>query len=148
MWRKACPISSFQTKSANISVVRTTRSRIIHLRNDYKALMSVIEKHIHEHFAKLAEDGPMEEATTNGIHLNGDTPLPTRTFQTLGPPFARVNTVVSGSPAESAGLKTGDEIRNFGYVSIANHDGLRRVGECVQGNEGVKSPFCLKVHSG
>jgi 26S proteasome non-ATPase regulatory subunit 9 len=34
-------------------------------------------------------------------------------------------------------LREGDEIRNFGYVNNTNHDGLRRVGECVQGNEGV-----------
>jgi 26S proteasome non-ATPase regulatory subunit 9 len=47
--------------------------------------------------------------------------------------------VVSGSPADSAGLKAGDEVRNFGYVNHTNHEGLRRVGECVQSNEGVSS---------
>ena len=100
--------------------------------------MSVIEKHIHEHFAKLAEEDSTEEPLTNGIYPTANA-LPLRTAtQPLGPSFARVNSVVAGSPAETAGLKAGDEIRNFGYVNHTNHDGLRRVGECVQGNEGVR----------
>ena len=113
-----------------MNIVRTTRSRIIYLRNDYKALMNVIEKHIHEHFASLAENG-----STDGTSITDTPNIPAPPV--LGPPFAKVNSVVAGSPADSAGLKAGDEIRNFGYVNIANHDGLRRVGECVQGNEGV-----------
>lgn len=99
--------------------------------------MNVIEKHIHEHFAKLAESGGGEDPV-----INGTAPTPETTSiqapQVSGPPFAKVNSVVSGSPAESAGLKAGDLIRNFGYVNIGNHDNLRRVGECVQGNEGVR----------
>jgi len=98
--------------------------------------MTVIEKHIHEHFAKLAD--LHEELPTNSTLANGAvSPLP-QVVQPLGPPFARVNSVVEGSPAYSAGLKANDEIRNFGYVNVANHDNLRRVGECVQGNEGVR----------
>lgn len=116
--------------------VRTTRARIIYLKNDHKALMSVIEKHIHEHFARLAESGGnTEEPATNGGSSNGRTQQPVP--QELSPAFAKVNSVVAGSPADSAGLKVGDEIRNFGYVNLGNHDGLKRVAECVQGNEGV-----------
>jgi 26S proteasome non-ATPase regulatory subunit 9 len=98
--------------------------------------MAVIEKHVHEHFARLAAEGPKDEtANTEAPHVNGtlQTPLP----QVLEAPFAKVNSVATGSPAETAGLKAGDEIRNFGYVNHTNHDGLRRVGECVQGNEDV-----------
>lgn len=97
--------------------------------------MSVIEKHIHEHFARLAESGGKEEPATNGepSSIHAPQPLP----QELSPPFAKVNSVVAGSPADSAGMKAGDEIRTFGYVNIGNHDGLKRVAECVQGNEGV-----------
>lgn len=123
--------------TTNAVAVRTTRSRIIYLRNDYKALMNVIEKHIHEHFARQAENGSVEEATSSGSQTAAPEPLVFRAPQQLGPPFAKVNSVVSGSPAESAGLKAGDEIRNFGYVNHTNHDGLKRVGECVQGNEEV-----------
>ncbi|KAL3424816.1 26S proteasome non-ATPase regulatory subunit 9 [Phlyctema vagabunda] len=125
----------FPRADLDVAQIRTTRARIIYLRNDYKSLMSVIEKHIHEHFARQAEES--REGNTNSNNElatpgSSDIPAP----QQLGPPFAKVNSVVAGSPAESAGLKVGDEIRNFGYVNRSNHDGLKRVGECVQGNEG------------
>ena len=108
--------------------------------------MTVIEKHLHAHFAKLAEEGVQDEPMTNGGLPNSDiasssAPAP----QASGPPFAKVNSVVAGSPAESAGLKAGDEIRNFGYVNHTNHDGLKRVGECVQGNEGVSTTIYWDV---
>lgn len=128
---------------ANMNQVRTTRSRIIYLRNDYKTLMNVIEKHIHERFASLAENGSLEEPMTNGTPESTETPVSSRPSQASGPPFAKVNSVVEGSPAESAGLKAGDEIRNLGYVNSTNHEGLRRVGECVQGNEGVSTAHTL-----
>jgi len=126
----------FPRADLDIAQIRTTRTRIIHLRNDYKALMAVIETHIHEHFAKQAQNPTLEEPSSNGQYVNTtlrDTPS---VHQVLSPRFARVNTVAPGSPADSAGLKTGDEIRNFGYVNNTNHDGLKRVGECVMGNDG------------
>ncbi|KAE8444580.1 hypothetical protein EG329_014411 [Mollisiaceae sp. DMI_Dod_QoI] len=125
----------FPRADLDVAQIRTTRSRIIYLKNDHKALMTVIEKHIHEHFARLAESGVVEEPVTNAGPSNGYT-LSQSIPQELSPPFAKVNSVVAGSPADSAGLKAGDEIRNFGYVNIRNHDGLKRVAECVQGNEG------------
>jgi 26S proteasome non-ATPase regulatory subunit 9 len=124
--------------TANKVTVRTTRSRIIYLRNDHKALMTAIEKHLHEHFARLTEEGQQDEPMTNDSPSSLNTASSSsQPPQPSGPPFAKVNSVVAGSPAESAGLKAGDEIRNFGYVNHTNHDGLKRVGECVQGNEGV-----------
>jgi hypothetical protein len=101
--------------------------------------MNVIEKHIHEHFARQAENGTPDEPMANGDPSNpalASSSIPASSLP-LGPAFAKVNSVVAGSPAETAGLKAGDEIRNFGYVNNTNHDGLKRVGECVQGNEGV-----------
>jgi len=125
----------FPRADIDVAQIRTTRSRIIYLKNDYKALMIVIEQHIHEHFARQAELAATEEST-NGVGVDMTTSSSSRAPQIFGPPFAKVNSVVDGSPADSAGLKAGDEIRNFGYVSYTNHDGLKRVGECVQGNEG------------
>lgn len=137
MWRKVYTVNfTDQCTRLTYEPVRTTRSRIIHLKNDYKSLMSVIEKHLHEHFARLAENPPTDETANNEAQPGRIVP----TFDEPAPldvPFARVNSVTSGSPADSAGLKAGDVIRNFGYVNHANHDGLKRVGECVQGNEGV-----------
>jgi 26S proteasome non-ATPase regulatory subunit 9 len=98
--------------------------------------MAVIEKHIHQHFASLAE-GLAEEISPPEASPQSNRAWAPPPPQILDPPFAKVNTVATGSPADIAGLKAGDQIRNFGYVNHTNHDGLRRVGECVQGNEGV-----------
>lgn len=57
--------------------------------------------------------------------------------RSLEAPFAKVNSVVAGSPAEEAGLKTGDKIRRFGDVDWINHEKLSKVAETVQANEGV-----------
>ncbi len=96
--------------------------------------MNTIEKHLHEHFASLqdTDDIAPSSTTTGRAEMMGDS-IP----ETLEEPFAKVNSVVANSPADSAGLKAGDEIRNFGYVNKGNHDGLKKVAECVQGNEGV-----------
>lgn len=98
--------------------------------------MDAIEKQIHEHFANLPEEASMPEEQQTATPQE-----PLRDYEappTLMAPFARVNTVVDGSPASLAGLKPGDQIRNFGYVNVSNHDDLKKVAECVQGNEGVR----------
>lgn len=105
--------------------------------------MEVIEKAVHAHFEflqanPLPESEAPKPATTNGLH---STEPPRPRPPVLETPFARVNSVVADSPADEAGLKAGDLIRNFGYVNRENHDRLRRVAECVQGNEGVSSIF-------
>jgi 26S proteasome non-ATPase regulatory subunit 9 len=123
----------FPRADIDVAQIRTTRARIIHLRNDYKSLMTRMERCIHERFASLDENDAVPVAGQD----NSQSILPDSVSTPLDPPFAKVNTVAAGSPAESAGLKAGDEIRNFGYVNQANHDNLRKVAECVQGNEGV-----------
>jgi 26S proteasome regulatory subunit N4 len=96
--------------------------------------MNAIEKHLHEHFASLQETDNAAPSNSTGAGMLGDS-IP----ETLSEAFAKVNSVVPNSPADSAGLKAGDEVRNFGYVNKENHDGLKKVAECVQGNEGVSA---------
>ncbi|KAK3329342.1 hypothetical protein B0H66DRAFT_465373 [Apodospora peruviana] len=122
----------FPRADIDVAQIRTTRARIIHLKNDYKDLMALIEKHLHEHFASL-QDG--DEPVAGAIGTDPST-LRDSAPENLDPPFARVNSVVDNSPAATAGLKAGDLIKNFGYVNHSNHDDLKKVGECVQGNEG------------
>ncbi|RYP27751.1 hypothetical protein DL767_007526 [Monosporascus sp. MG133] len=124
-------MDGFPRADIDVAQIRTTRSRIIHLRNDYKDLMNAIEKHLHEHFASLQDTDDITPSSAHRSEMMGDS-IP----ESLEEPFAKVNSVVTGSPADSAGLKAGDEIRNFGYVNKSNHDGLKKVAECVQGNEG------------
>lgn len=121
--------------------VRTTRVRILHLRNDHKDVMKYLEKGLHAHFAQLQAQAAT--STTNGTALPSvpstsaaDNGISDATAQ--GTPFARVNSVEPGSPAEQAGLKTGDTIREFGGVHWLNHERLSKVAETVQQNEGVR----------
>lgn len=60
-----------------------------------------------------------------------------QTAPLLEAPFAKVNNVDTGGPAEAAGLMAGDLVRRFGGANWMNHDKLRKVGEIVSQNEGV-----------
>ncbi|KAL9628020.1 MAG: hypothetical protein Q9204_006167 [Flavoplaca sp. TL-2023a] len=110
-------------------VVRMTRARIIRLRNDYKSLMSRIEDGLHNHHAQARSLSTSQPASAPHA--------PTTSASSLEAPFAKVNSVVAGSPAEAAGLKAGDKIRRFGDVDWINHEKLSKVAETVQRNEGV-----------
>lgn len=121
--------------AADDCIVRTTRARIIRLRNDYKGLISRIEAGLHAHHAATAAQAsssalPTATLSHPGTGHRSDT-------ETLGVPFAKVNSVVSGSPADEAGLKVGDCIQQFGSVNWLNHEKLSKVAETVQRNEGV-----------
>ncbi len=122
---------------ADTKLVRTTRARIIYLKNDYKELMNRIEKGLHQHHASAQGSEDSKEAQSLSTQHTGeeDTQIPSRT--TLDPPFAKVNSVAPSSPGQEAGLKVGDKIRNFGAVNWRNHENLRKVAEVVQRSGGV-----------
>jgi 26S proteasome non-ATPase regulatory subunit 9 len=94
--------------------------------------MARIEKGLHEHHARLAEQAQNDTVAPSQVQaLLGAQPA------VLEAPFAKVNSVVAGSPADSAGLRVGDNITKFGWVDWTNHDKLSRVAEAVSQNEGV-----------
>lgn len=117
--------------------------RIIHLRNDHKEVMQLIEKGVHAHFANI-QNTQSAGPTTNGINVRPAMQSSTNNTA-LGTPFAKVNSVVSGSPADQAGLKVGDAIRSFGNINWLNHERLSKVAQVVQENEGVRSVLCPSV---
>jgi len=59
-------------------------------------------------------------------------------------PFAKVNSVVAGSPAEDAGLRAHDLITRFESATWLNHDKLSKVAEVVRQNEGRQIPVSIK----
>lgn len=99
--------------------------------------MSKIEKQLHEHFASLVENADSDDDQNSAAAAAPEPALRDYVPAALDETFAKVNTIASNSPAATAGLHPGDLIRNFGWVNQANHDGLKKVAECVQGNEGV-----------
>ena len=64
---------------------------------------------------------------------------------TAAVPFAKVNSVVPSSPAETAGLKAGDQILSFGAANWMNHDKLSKVSQEVSRNEGVSSATIASI---
>lgn len=118
--------------------VRTTRAQIIRLRNDHKEVIAHVEQRIYEHFSRTRNMHVTSPpayttiaATAPSAILLDDARL------TAGPAFAKVNSLVSGSPAEQAGLEIGDEIKNFAGVNWTNHENLAKIAQVVQKNEGV-----------
>lgn len=97
--------------------------------------MSKIELGLHEHHAAYqASSSSTTSNSSQGATRSGGA----ATDQgSIGTPFAKVNSVAPGSPAELAGLKAGDRIRKFGDVNWLNHEKLSKVAETVQKNEGV-----------
>lgn len=132
---KVCFVCAiFCTSHLTISIiVRTTRARIIHLRNDYKHLMVNVEKTVHACFTELQQNPSTSETAIRPPAIE-ETSAPSELAET---PFAKVNSVAPGSPADQAGLKTGDKIRNFGGVNWMNNENLRKLSPVVLQNQGV-----------
>jgi len=128
----------FPRSDIDVPQIRTTRARIIRLKNDYKDLMSRIEKGLHEHHARLAEQAQNDSAAASRAQAGQSAPP-----AALEAPFAKVNSVVAGSPADDAGLRAGDTITKFGWVDWTNHERLGRVAEAVSQNEGI--PITVKA---
>ena len=95
--------------------------------------MSKIELGLHEHHAAYQASNPPTPSSTQTAGNSGNTDQ-----GLVDTPFAKVNSVVDGSPADQAGLKAGDRIRRFGNVNWINHEKLSKVAETVQRNQGVR----------
>lgn len=86
--------------------------------------MKRIEAGLHElHAANDPEDADAE----NTEHKE----------RVLETPFAKVNSVAKGGPAEEAGLEVGDYVTRFGDADALNHEKLGRIPKIVSDNEGV-----------
>ncbi len=102
--------------------------------------MSKIEVGLHAHHASVRSASTLPtRSSSQGQDVGSSSNI---TYPGLiETPFAKVNSVVAGSPAEDAGLRVGDRVRRFGDVNWINHDKLSKVAETVQRNEGVSAIF-------
>ena len=99
--------------------------------------MARIEKALHAHHASnQTTETTTAKAITQPVATSSASRAAAESIP-LEKPFAKVNSVVAGSPADDAGLKAGDSIRRFGNVNWINHEKLKKVADTVQSNEGV-----------
>ena len=132
----------FPRSDIDVAQIRTTRARIIRLKNDHKELMVKLEKVVQEHFAAGKAVEAASSVSAPGRAPDGSTAANEAASRSaVEPPFANVNSVSPGSPADRAGLKTGDRISRFGTVNWTNHERLSNVARVVQQNENVGSFF-------
>lgn len=104
--------------------------------------MSKIEVGLHAHHASIqaASSSGIVKTTTPASRDKGvgdQSGSGSGAAGLIETPFAKVNSVVEGSPADAAGLKAGDTIRTFGTANWMNHEKLSKVAEVVQRSEGV-----------
>ncbi|SZF03100.1 unnamed protein product [Blumeria hordei] len=126
----------FPRADLDVALIRTTRAKIIHIQNDLKSLMSVIERHIHAYFASKSQDDVTEDSDLK-LDLKTTISSPSQTNKhTLDRCLAKVNSIVHNSPSAVAGLQIGDKISSFGHINFSNHDCLNQIKNLVQESEG------------
>ncbi|KAI9706169.1 MAG: putative 26S proteasome regulatory subunit [Bogoriella megaspora] len=124
----------------DIAQIRTTRARIVRLRNDYKAMLGRIEEGLHAHHAQLQSDQAQATSrATPGTSISASNVAESA----IQAPFAKVNSVSPNSPADTAGLRPGDRITVFGSANWMNHEKLGKVAEVVSQHEGVRFLLAL-----
>ena len=107
----------------DVQRVREARNKIICIRNDLKAIMVAIEKGLHSLHAQSRE----------GIGAESPTQVPEPQLPELPDAFAKIDSVAGGSPAETAGIKSGDLVVIFGSVDAKNFKGnLKTIGDVVE----------------
>ena len=133
----------FPRSDIDVAQIRTTRSRIVRLKNDYKAVMQRIEAGLHAQHAEYRASSAVQSSSSSTHPTNAFSSLSFSSSRTqfaqhdvLETPFAKVHTVAADSPAEEAGLRPGDKLRRFGDVTWMNHEKLSKVAEVVQRSQG------------
>jgi 26S proteasome non-ATPase regulatory subunit 9 len=104
--------------------------------------MSRLEVVIQKRFADMASEPAPAATSSTAVPVRSSTSQSAQAATNT--PFAKVNTVVSGSPAADSGLQIGDQITRFGSATWLNHDKLSKVAEIVAQSEGVRCPSACR----
>ena len=102
--------------------------------------MSRIETGLHEHHdshqASLSTNPPATTTASSASSSQQQGATASRDSTLTETPFAKVNSVEQGGPADESGLKAGDWIRRFGDVNWMNHEKLTKVADVVRRQQG------------
>ncbi|XP_051555912.1 26S proteasome non-ATPase regulatory subunit 9-like isoform X2 [Myxocyprinus asiaticus] len=132
-------VEGFPRADVDLYIVRTARHNISCLQNDHKTVMVEIENALHKLHAKVRVNNKQGEAMALVESTEQAVSLPS--------PFARVDTIIQGSPAFQSGLQIGDEVLEFGSVNTRNFKNLHDIASVVQHSEGVQPSTSSKITS-
>lgn len=109
----------FPRDDIDVVSIRLIRVRIIRLRNDHKEVLALIESKLQQQFATNTTIDPST--------------IPRAKPKSYTVAFARIDEVITESPAESAGLKLNDKILLFDNdIHAGNHNKLTALVSRVQ----------------
>jgi len=100
--------------------------------------MALLEEAVHTQFASHAAAAASSASFPANIQTD-DMTTSSSSPHTGEAAFARIDSVVPGSPAQTAGLQAGDRVQRFGDANWLNHEKLARVAQVVAQSEGVSS---------
>lgn len=103
--------------------------------------MAHIEQRLFEHFSRIRPFQFSSPAAYTTVAATVARAILLEDASLLaGPPFAKIESLVPGGPADQADLEVGDLITNWGGVNWLNHENLSKIQKVVQKNEGVRAP--------
>ncbi|CEP22825.1 Probable 26S proteasome regulatory subunit p27 AltName: Full=Proteasome non-ATPase subunit 2 [Cyberlindnera jadinii] len=111
----------FPRSDIDVVEVRTTRVKIIKLKNDLRSVMEEISSRLLSQF--------QTNAFCKTLEISQEKPVP----------FAIITEVVSNSPAEFSGLKVQDKVVRFGDIDATNHNDLRNIAPLVKNKVNVST---------
>uniref|UniRef100_A0A1B0G534 26S proteasome non-ATPase regulatory subunit 9 n=1 Tax=Glossina morsitans morsitans TaxID=37546 RepID=A0A1B0G534_GLOMM len=134
-------VEGYPRNDIDVHQVRQARQQIICLQNDHKALMTEIEKLMHQLHAETGSGGQTEQDQQQNVD-NEDGSQEDQPSEIDFRVIVRVNHVAPGSPAEKAGLRNDDEIARFGTITSSNFNGdLQSIGALVKHMQNQKIPL-------
>lgn len=118
----------FPRSDIDVVSIRLIRTKIIRMRNDYRAVLQLLEAKLQEQLGtSVLQSQPVNRESsesTENVVLSSRYTIP----------YARVSEIAPDSPALRAGLREGDGIVLFGHVHAGNHARLLEITTCVQGH--------------
>jgi 26S proteasome non-ATPase regulatory subunit 9 len=123
----------------DLASVRVARARICELKNDHRAIVDQLAQTLP---LLLPKEDESSATASKGVSTNGSS-------SSSMVPFAQIDVVAPGSPAEQAGLKLHDQIVRFGNLNAQNHDRLQALGKLVAESEGRSiTVVCFRFEEG
>ncbi len=121
----------FPRADIDLYQVREARNKIAVMQNDHKHVMKQVEEELFQAHERTADApirvqrstaaGGASASSSGGVAGDGaQTSGGGGKLALAGPPFASIDQVAAGSPAETAGLQEGDKVRRLGTLQLSS----------------------------